>query len=1653
MKTMLVVCRIERIIAISIVALFLLPPMQVQPIQIANEKPQPSVDKTRNLPSGWKGVSGLWWANGDEICGRYQPVDLNNDGYPDIVFSNAYNGSSRNINSTIYWGSKDGYSLSNKMELPTSGARGNILADFDDDGLYDIVVANYEDDSGGNTETSWIYYNSAAGFSSSNTQGVTTYGGFAPSVADFNADGFKDLFISEGASKTSDMWLDYYGIFHYLSLSSNTATDSLVADFNNDGRLDILICNSNDGTTYNTDSYLYYQNSDDLKFDHKISIPTKGAYGCSAEDLNNDGYLDLVFSNFWNGNYNINSFIYYGSSGGFSTDNRTELPTMGASSNSIADLNNDGYPDIVFCSYYDEKTYDQDSYIYWGSAKGYSSSDRTGIPTCGAMGCAIGDLNNDSYLELVFSCHQNDMSLNINSIIYWGSQDGYSSLNTTELPTSGAYGVVVSDFRLPSGNMAYGSEPSYPPSIAICDNNSNTSYTYGSTVKFENNPGYVDVEGGIIFGLDETNGSYYYAVLNPHRDTIELFRHWANRTARMGFSNNTIIEPDTPYDLIADIHDTNVKVYLNDTLYFNITDSNLSAGKYGLYSSLGEVHFIPSMCPDPPSNLSVINETADHVTNHHPTLGWTFKDPDSGDFQNQYRVDIFADDEMTLLWDTASITSLSASYIYGSSNYQDNSLLDGKTYYWRVMVRDNHGIWGNWSDPASFRMNTPPDFPTVTAPQDNKTVNVTNLIFRWNRSNDAEGDNVTYRIEVQISTADWTTPVAIINATRTCATSTVLLSDKTTYKWRIYASDGFEYGNNSPEWHFMMDYYAKAPSEPLSLSYKITGDKIDLSWNPPAQDGGYPVLSYMVYRGDSENNLNIVNVTDNTGFIDTDAILGTTYYYAVSALNAIDEGRISQPVKIPMGYVPEMPVNVTGIFQNNQVNLAWEKPVRNGYFPIGTYKIYKGENEQAISTINTTANLSYSDSEITIGKIFYYKISAVNEVGEGNLSISIFVRIGYVPSAPQNLTAKVGKASIQLSWTIPENDGGFPVTSYTIFRGETPSDIQILNESNQTNYIDMAVTLGTKYLYLITAVNVVDSGNASERISVIMGYPPSLPANLTVEWLNGKVKLAWNHPIDNGGFPVLKYHLYRGLTEDTVSRIAEISATDYTDINVSNDLKYFYKVTAVNILGESEPAMTSGTPRKVASAVLNLKENVEGRIVSMTWDEPVDKGGSEILYYNVYREEMGVKILLGRTEIRSYSDINLSAGIFKYTVTAVTANGEGELSAEVLIYIRNQLPTADFIVKPRLIGGLSTTFIFYSRSNDSDGSIISVDWKFGDNMNGSGTVVKHQFQSFGAFVVRLTVTDNDHESTSATLTITIDPSFVDHPPKIIRARPEDRSFDMGIGSTVKLQISAEDEDGDELTYSWHINGREIANNNSDTFFFTGKSEGNYQILLIVSDGSLNVSREYHISVKEKQTGMNLLPMVLLVLILCIVSSTGGYIYIKHGKAKYSSSQETNKIISDLEPITDQNTEKEKIKSDIQSDYISVTSERGTMPIKSDEPPVIEYVNVSKPEKAMITPSRSNTEIAAKEIPPDIPGSSQIITNPFRDEGEALSSLSIVLKGLPASLSAMDMEELAKTLSVSRFMETPDGELIVEIRGNWYYGDKKQQDTYLQIFHK
>ncbi len=87
-----------------------------------------------------------------------------------------------------------------------------------------------------------------------------------------------------------------------------------------------------------------------------------------AYDLNNDGYGDIVISNYnYNANHVLNSYVYWGDGTGSYT-NKIELPTNGSYANSVTDLNSDGYLDIIFSNYYNNSSYKINSYIYWGDA-------------------------------------------------------------------------------------------------------------------------------------------------------------------------------------------------------------------------------------------------------------------------------------------------------------------------------------------------------------------------------------------------------------------------------------------------------------------------------------------------------------------------------------------------------------------------------------------------------------------------------------------------------------------------------------------------------------------------------------------------------------------------------------------------------------------------------------------------------------------------------------------------------------------------------------------------------------------------------------------------------------------------------------------------------------------------------------------------------------------------------------------------------------------------------------------------------------------------------------------------------------------------------------------------------------------------------------
>ena len=82
---------------------------------------------------------------------------------------------------------------------------------------------------------------------------------------------------------------------------------------------------------------------------------------------------------------------------------------------------------------------------------------------------------------------------------------------------------------------------------------------------------------------------------------------------------------------------------------------------------------------------------------------------------------------------------------------------------------------------------------------------------------------------------------------------------------------------------------------------------------------------------------------------------------------------------------------------------------------------------------------------------------------------------------------------------------------------------------------------------------------------------------------------------------------------------------------------------------------------------------------------------------------------------------------------------------------QNQAPTASFDVSTNEL-----TANFSSTSTDSDGTIVSYNWDFGDGNNSSTANPSHTYATAGSYTVSLTVTDDDNASDSTSSTVQVD---------------------------------------------------------------------------------------------------------------------------------------------------------------------------------------------------------------------------------------------------------------------------------------------------------
>ena len=187
--------------------------------------------------------------------------------------------------------------------------------------------------------------------------------------------------------------------------------------------------------------------------------------------------------------------------------------------------------------------------------------------------------------------------------------------------------------------------------------------------------------------------------------------------------------------------------------------------------------------------------------------------------------------------------------------------------------------------------------------------------------------------------------------------------------------------------------------------------------------------------------------------INIDALTnGNMYSFRVRAVNdagCSEWSNVCGPVT-PCA-APSPPANLKGVTGDSKVMLTWDIPDNNGGSAITGYEIQQDDNQ---NDLRSCTENKLDIKELINGTKYSFKVRAVNSAGKSEWSNVVGpVAPCTAPSTPNNVEAAPGDSNIQLSWNLPENNGGSVITGYEIQQSKSGGEQKTSSESNSVRII------------------------------------------------------------------------------------------------------------------------------------------------------------------------------------------------------------------------------------------------------------------------------------------------------------------------------------------------------------------------------------------------------------------------------------------------------------------------------------------------------------------------------------------------------------------------------------------------------------------------
>ncbi len=293
------------------------------------------------------------------------------------------------------------------------------------------------------------------------------------------------------------------------------------------------------------------------------------------------------------------------------------------------------------------------------------------------------------------------------------------------------------------------------------------------------------------------------------------------------------------------------------------------------------------------------------------------------------------------------------------------------------------------------------------------------------------------------------------------------------YRIKVIGKDGAEsaYSNTIS---FTKDVIASPPADLKGTV--VSSTIVDLTWTEAIGARGYNIVRATSLNGTYE--IVAQNIT-GTAFRDITLDANGTYYYKIASVNSGGVGIYSVAINLntPGLQTAPQPVISSASGGDGAVNLLW-----SNIFDV-EYYVKRSTNEAGPYTIIATVaagETQYQDNSVANGTVYYYKVSAFNELGESEDSKAVQVspKVGqylyfdFNEVATLNPHDKWGNHSATVSATTPWVDGK---TGDAIkFGGSSYLDIE---DGIVENFTDFTISTWVKLEALSNWTRIFDFGS------------------------------------------------------------------------------------------------------------------------------------------------------------------------------------------------------------------------------------------------------------------------------------------------------------------------------------------------------------------------------------------------------------------------------------------------------------------------------------------------------------------------------------------------------------------------------------------------